>query len=891
LTSGLSPLVCLNRYAVHWTHAIRAARESSIRVCVPLALVGLLSTSVLAQPSDSTHQFEIPAQVANRALTELAQQAGIQGLFAFDEVNDVITNEVFGVYTVEEALELMLADANLEGEINEHGVLTVRLREVPEQRGASVSNNQQTGFFGRLGALLGIAAATSVPAQTQAQEDGASNLLEEIVVSARRREESLQDTPIAITALTGDYMDTMLIEDSRDLARFVPNLGAVSNGLAGGLGDNYVLRGIGTDRLFPDSESGVGIYIDDVFFPRVAANVVDIVELERVEVLRGPQGTLFGRNSMAGTMRYVTKKPTGQLGGNVKFTTGDLNRAGIKGSVDFPLGDNWSGLISIGQDRRDGYIIHELAPGTNGSKDNSTIRGKLRYENDRLTVDLGYTDTSTRSDGTPIVILSVSEPTDSRGYRPFVWGHNHAMLPTGPWDSSWASAGPYSIPGDLNEPDFNKMDQQVLEATVAYEISDSLIFRSITANTVLDYSWSMDMDESPLPVFTNSFSERDEVFQQEFQLLGESDRFNWQAGVFLYQEDPQYSQWTTAQVQESGSPRIRDQVYSTDAWAAFAQGNYALTDALTLTAGVRYTSEDKNVFSIFTLHSNPAVQGLQASNSASWDATTPMLSLAYRAQDNLMFYGSYSAGFRSGGINFNLYVGPNPEDIPNRGINPFDPEEAASFELGAKWHSENGNVIVNSALFSTDLDKQQLGGTIEFPGGFIGQQVNAGKSSMNGLEFEVLANVTGTFQLRATAAFFDGGFDEVGFAGATGLISPDSELPNSPESSYSLGGTVERPLANGGSLGFNFDYAWRDDIQSARNSANVLTLPALGLLNGSLKYYFPGDQLSISLAGTNLTDEYYFTFFRLRDVGAPFGSTNGIVGRPRELSLSADYRF
>ena len=879
-----------------WRTAWRIARKQSCHrddagIFVLLAFMGLASTSVLAQSVDSTHHFDISAQAADTALTELAQQAGIPGLFAFNELHDVTTNEVVGVYTVEDALELLLAGADFEGEVNEHGVLTVRPRQAPAQEGSSMSNNERTGFFERLGAALGIAAMDSVPAQTQAQEDGASNLLEEIVVSARRREESLQDTPIAITALTGDNMESMLIEDSRDLARFVPNLGAVSNGLAGGLGDNYVLRGIGTDRLFPDSESGVGIYIDDVFFPRVAANVVDMVELERVEVLRGPQGTLFGRNSMAGTIRYVTKKPTGELGGNVRFTTGDLNRVGINGSVNFPLGENWSGLISFGQDRRDGYIIHENAPGTNGSKGNTTVRGKLRYENDRLTIDLGYTDTSTRSDGTPIVILSVSEPTDSRGYRPFVWGHNRAMLPTGPWDSSWASAGPYSIPGDLNQPDFNIMDQTVLEATISYALSDSLTFRSITANTVLDYSWSMDMDESSLPVFTNRFSEHDEVFQQEFQLLGESDRMNWQAGVFLYQEDPEYSQWTTAQVQESGSPRIRDQVYSTDAWAAFAQGSYALTEAMTLTAGVRYTSEDKNVFSIFTLHANPAVQGLQASNSASWSATTPMISLAYQAQDNLMVYGSYSAGFRSGGINFNLYVGPNPEDIPNRGINPFDPEEAASFELGAKWNSENGNVILNSALFSTDLDKQQLGGTIEFPGGFIGQQVNAGKSSMNGVEFELLANVTSAFQLRAMAAFFDGGFDEVGFAGATGLISPDSELPNAPETSYSLGGTLETPLAGGGSLGVNFDYTWRDDIQSARNSANVLTLPALGLLNASVRYYFPDDRLSLALAGTNLTDEYYFTFFRKRDVGAPFGSTNGIVGRPREIGLSASYRF
>jgi len=748
-----------------------------------------------------------------------------------------------------------------------------------------MTSNNRTGFFGRLSAALVIAATAAISAPTQAQEEGASSLLEEVVVTARRREESLQETPIALTALTGDGMEAMGIEDSRDMARFVPNLGTVSNGLAGGLGDNYVIRGIGTDRIFPDSESGVGIYIDDVFFPRVAANIVDIVELERVEVLRGPQGTLFGRNSMAGTIRYVTKKPTGELGGNVKFTTGDLNRFGAKGSIDFPISENWAGLISFGQDRRDGYITHERGPGTNGSKDHSTFRGKLRFENDRLTVDLGYTDTSMRSDGTPIVILSVSKPTDSRGYGPFVSGYNNANLPAGPWDDSWASKGPYSIPGNLSEPDFNIMDQTVLEATIGYEISDSLTFRSITAATNLEYSWSMDMDESELTVFTNRFSEQNDIFQQEFQLLGESDRFNWQAGVFIYDEQPDYNQWTTAQAQESGAVRQRDQSYSTDARAIFAQGSYALTDRLTLTAGVRYTDEAKDIISTFTQIENPAIEGLQASNSASWAATTPLVSLAFQARDNLMLYGSYSEGFRGGGINFNI----NPMG-ENLGILPFDPEDAKSFEFGAKWNSEDGNFIVNTAVFSTELIGQQLNGTILGPGGgFIGIQLNAGESSMTGLEVELTGNVTDTFRLRATGAFFDGSFDSLGTA--VSVISLDSDISNAPETSYSLGGTLETPLGNGGALGINFDYAWRDDIQSNRNLNNELTLEALGLLNASMSYYFPGDQLSVTLAGTNLTDEYYFTFFRRRDIQAPFGSTNGIVGRPREMSLSASYRF
>jgi iron complex outermembrane receptor protein len=429
------------------------------------------------------------------------------------------------------------------------------------------------------------------------------------------------------------------------------------------------------------------------------------------------------------------------------------------------------------------------------------------------------------------------------------------------------------------------MDQRVLEMTINYEISDSLTFRSITAATDLEYEWSMDMDESELPVFTNRFGERNEVFQQEFQLLGEADRFNWQAGVFIYDEQPDYDQWTTATSQEGGAPRLRQQNYATDAYAVFAQGTYAVTDRLSVTAGVRYTDEEKSIFSIFSETANPNLIGLSASNSGSWSATTPMVSLAYQSNENLMFYGSLSEGFKGGGLNFNIRPGGE-----NLGILPFDQEEATSLELGVKWNSDSGNMIVNTALFSTELTGQQLNGTILGPGGgFIGIQLNAGESSMTGAEVEFTGNLTDNFQLRATAAIFDGGFDSLGTAAS--VIGFNSKMPNAPESSYTLGGTYETPLSNGGALGFNFDYSWRDDVQAARNPDNILTLPDLGIFNASLNYHFPGDQLTVTLAGTNLSDEYYFTAFRQRDIQAPFGSTNGNVGRPREVSLSANFQF
>ena len=160
---------------------------------------------------------------------------------------------------------------------------------------------------------------------------------------------------------------------------------------------------------------------------------------------------------------------------------------------------------------------------------------------------------------------------------------------------------------------------------------------------------------------------------------------------------------------------------------------------------------------------------------------------------------------------------------------------------------------------------------------------------MEGLEVEYTHNLTDLFQLRATAAIFDGGFTELGTAAS--VIGLDSKISNAPESSYTLGGTFGSQFSNGGAWEANLDYSWRDDIQAARNPNNILTLEDLGILNASLVYVFPDDRLSMTLGGTNLTDEYYYTAYRRRDIQAPFGSTNGNIGRPREVYLSADFRF
>lgn len=743
-----------------------------------------------------------------------------------------------------------------------------------------------------------LASPTGVFAQEpQAQAESADFGIEEIVVTSRRREESLQQIPIAVSAVSGADLRSQGIGDFRDLTRFIPNMASGAIALGGNNADNITIRGIGSDRIFPSNEQGVGVYIDDILFPRVAGNIVEMVELERVEVLRGPQGTLFGRNSIAGTIRYVTKKPENEFGGNLEATTGRFNRVDVRGTVNFPLANNLSASISFGKDTRDGFIKHDNDPGRNGSRNTSTLRGKLRYVNEALTIDLGITDVSQRTNGRPWVVLEpcgVVIPTCFPfALLPFAANDPTGGHPGGPFDDRFKSKTKYSIPGNQKRPDFFELDQTTIDATITYDLTENLTIKSITANTWLKDRYGQDLDGGALEVFFIDFGETDNFFQQEVQLIGNYERFNFVAGLFYFRERPNFRQITFNQLQEAADSRIRDQFYKTNSIAGYVSGTFNATDRLSFTGGVRYSDEEKSARSVFVKQGpvdNPGpLVGLEASNKASWDSVTPHFNISMQWSEDLMTYISASRGFKSGGINFNLDVSPNPVD--NLGIQPFDPERVWSYEAGVKLTALQRRLTANLVGFYSELKGQQLQGTVEFDEGFFAVQVNAGKFHTSGVELELQAVVNEFIRLRASGAYFNGEYDNIGAAGVTGLISPNSELANSPEWSFAIGGEFTLPLENGSFMVANIDYGWRDDVQPQANSENILTIESYGVLNAGLEYFFPGERLSLSLRATNLTNTYYFTFFQTATTPNPFGSVNGDLGRPREWSISMRYLF
>ena len=832
---------------------------------------GFFTTEVTGQSPETTYRFNVPSQPADQALTELAQQADVSaGFYLYDEVHAVITNEVIGEYTLDEALQRMIAGTDLRAEVTAHGVLVARLRPEPPEGDSLPAEPGMRDVE-----------PTDGTADTQVgPEVERAPTIEEIMVTSRRRAESLQDTPIAVTALTAQRMRSMGISNSRDLGLYVPNMQAMSQGgLGGNFQYNITIRGIGADREYPDTEQSVGVYINDVFFPRSAGNVIDMVELERVEVLRGPQGTLFGRNSMSGTIRYVTKMPSNRFAGRVETKVGSLNRVDLSGSVEFPISDAWSGILSFGTDSRDGFVTHDADSQSSGSKDVSQFRSALRYSAGALIVDIAYTDIENRNDGPPRYIFDVC-PTCA----PFAVAVENN--PGGPYDNRYASRKLFTIHGGSIDPNFLRLDQSTIETTVTYNISSDLTFKAVTADTELEYVWSQDIDGSPLPVYDASFGESNESFQQEFQLSGDFDRNSFVAGLFYFKDRPHFNQFTRNAAQ---GKRVRDQYYGTDAQALYAQSTYRVSDMVSFTGGIRYTREEKRLRSIFTQHEDPNIQGLSAGNSKSWSGTTGHLNLEIRPSEYLLVYGSASEGFKSGGINFNLDTSPIP--APNYGILPFDPEKAISYELGLKWNSSDNGTILNAAAFYMSLKNQQLGALRKGPTGFIGLQVNAGKLHTSGLEIDMQTLVTEHFQLRATAAVFDGKYDDIGAAGATGLFSLDSELALSPKWSFSVGGRLMKSFADGASVNIDVDYSWRDDMQAQTNSLNNRTLESVGLLSAGIEYLFPGERLSMTIRGSNLTDESYFTHVRLFDNGAPFGQSSADLGRPRELYVSTAFRF
>jgi len=787
-----------------------------------------------------------------------------------------------------------------------------------------------------MGLLLGSPAG-----QAQApRSSGAERILEEVVITARRREEALQNTPMAVSAYTGESMDYRGVTRLDEIARFAPNLTLENNPSFGGASNSAAiyLRGIGQKEFLPTTEPGVGLYVDGVYIARSVGAILDIIDVERLEVLRGPQGTLFGRNTIGGAISVVTLKPdpAGEAEGSVSVLTGTDDLLNIKGSMHLPISDTFAARFSLASLQQDGYV--RRTDGIDLGNDD-TLTGRAAFTwlpSDRLTAEISIEATRDRENGPAMELIGIdfTDLSQLQGVvlappPPMAFIHNVTAAAVAPGVPCAATdpagngvtfnpaiANCYDsryIGNDgVNEgtaPAYSESDLLGTSVTLTYDLSETLELKSITAWRDLKSEFARDGDHSPARISQFYDDLEQQQFTQELQLLGNYDRMNWILGAFYFGEDGYNTNildFTVSNFRSGGE-------FDNTAWAAFAQLNVDLTDSLHLTLGGRYTDEKKSFLPdqvIFTNYyagisqvvppDNPLFQldapFLQAGErilpllekDIDIAEFTPMASLSYDVSGNMMIYGTYSEGFKSGGFTQRVFPPivagfTAPPGTPDIDLIPtYEPEFVEVLEAGFKSTLANGRVRFNGAVFSTDYEDLQ----VQVFNSVAPVTQNIGKASIDGVELELQAAPGNGWLLETSIAKLDAQYDEIDTS--ITLIGENFDFERVPELTAALGVSKEFYLDTLGSLTARVDWAYRSETFNDAYNSPLLETDAYDLVDASLRWVNQGGDWTVVLAGRNLGDEQ---FLITGVYGTAFQAYEGMFDRGRQWRLEVRKDF
>ena len=759
-------------------------------------------------------------------------------------------------------------------------------------------------------------------AVSNAQEDGAAIALEEIVVTARRREESLQDTPVSVTALNADAIELRNIQSVADVTNYAPNIqfDSVASESGGGASSQISIRGIGQTDYAITIEPGVGLYLDGVYIGKSMGSLLDAVDLDSIQVLRGPQGTLFGKNTIGGAVVLTSKQPTDEYEGSVDVTVGEFDRLDFKASANLPVSDRFRVRGSFASLTRDGHVDRILTGDTQGNKD--ALSGRLIASanfTDSLDGTFAVDVSRIREESPGQVILEINESAFFAGL------HNTITEPT--CDPALADPARLSNPNcansqyaadidDLNSTNTgpNQSDADIfgISATFDWDFSAAASLKSITAYREVEVDVAQEL--VGIPAYRN-FVEQDidlELFSQELQLSGESsdNRLTYIVGLYYGAEEGSQRFPVLLEPADFLSGGLIDN----DSLAVFGQLEYAITDALTATVGGRYSTDTKRYTPVQEVLAVPASfqpfwDGLAADTSNGFlvqeglalfpeveveredKEFTPSLTLDYRFNESVLAYGSYSRGFKGGGFTMRGFPPVIPgvtttETDPNVLIPNFGPEIADVFELGLKTNFWDGRARLNLAFFSTDYQDIQLTANVGVSS-FVPVLINAGDVDINGFEAEGDFALSDWLQVNFGLGILDSEFSSLSQAALDAGTTLDSEVPNSPETTFNFGFTADFFENANSRLFLRADVSYKDSqFKTVANDA-VLEQDSYTIVNAALNYSF-AERWRSTLGVSNITDEIYIVS---GVANGGIGYAQAVVSRPREWFLSVKYEF
>ena len=738
-------------------------------------------------------------------------------------------------------------------------------------RASDIQGRSLSGFHVAL--LGGVAAMAlwSSGAQAQTAQDPETNTVDDVVVTAQRTSESLQDVPVSIVAVTSEQIVNSGLTDFADLKQLAPGLNTDQNGDARAA--RIGLRGVTTSQEM-GKQSSVGVFIDSVYMARTGMAFNDLLDIERIEVLRGPQGTLFGMNTSAGLIHILTRRPdVNNTGGFIEGVVGNYGRNEVRGSITGPIvPGTWGFSLGASYVDRGGIIYNQTQDRDQDTLHRWGVRGKLGYEGERLDLQL-IADYSEEDSDCCVKVLTFLKP-----------GAAFLGTPIAPI----APAGyPFARVAITGGQQYNRPEGGGLSAEANYSFDSGFTLTSVTASRFWDIAATDDADSLPFVVLdVLRVNQQHDQFSQEFRLASPADeRLKYLVGLFYFDRDAAeqtYNEVTSAALRGPTQNGIStsDVELNAQTYAAFGRVSYDLTDQLNAAVGLRYTTEDQEMTSV-QISQNLVFGAHNRAASRTDSAVTYNLTVNYDVSDDLMFYFAHGKGFKPGGFD---------PGRPGTVIDfQFAEETNYNTEVGMRSVWADHRLLLNATVFHSVYENFQ---TRSYDGiRFL--NTNAPEFTSTGLEVEFIARPTAGLDLRLSGAFTDATYTDfktggcpqgvAGFCDLTGRVlnqAPKTTLNASAQYEWALS-----PSWNAFALG---EVSYRSDYSSDQALDPNLVTPAYTLVNLRLGVE-SADGLRIEAWAKNLFDEDYVNF----GFNSPLltGGYAGFLGEPRMYGLRVRRTF
>lgn len=832
----------------------------------------LFQAEANAQSTEQRYDLQIEEMELERALDQLARVTGLQLIYSQEIVQSKLSSGVNGSYTVDEALKMMLQGSRLTGGLTKNRVIVISQDRSGEE--TMKRKNNATNILGSLFALvLGAEGAVAESAGAASVNDG---YIEEIVVTAEKRQTSLQSTPIAITAISAGMIETAQIDDIRDIQQLAPSL--TFNDAPAGL--QLYMRGVGQDAPTVGNNPAVAVYVDDVYQGHQFANAAAFFDVAQVEVLRGPQGTLYGRNSTGGNINVTSKLPGFEKELNLEVTAGEHGHRRFNASAAGGLNDDSLAIrASYSFSDRDGYRKN-LASGKDiDFEELKAASLSLLYvpsEDFEAVLRLDYQDVE--GSGNPGSYLAT---VPGSGLNPLLFGAR--------------------IVGEESTDVYNDTEGEEsgrywgVSGTMTWQLGE-MAFKSITSYRESRRSTFLDSDATDIPFVTIGQTSEAEEFFQEFNLSGVAmnDRLDWIVGANYYRDDvstdplvllpifalllPPLPPMDTLDGNSTTIPFIHlnfsEELRSV---GVFAQGTYHLSEKLRSTLGVRYTRDEKDVtISNIGNLTAPSAQCRDQKSSESWTTPTFKVGLDYEISDRAMAYGSVSRGFKAGGFNSGSCR------------DPFDEEKLTAYEIGFKNTFFDRKLVLNTALYYYDYSDLQVRSFTEELAVDI---ANAAESTIYGLELEFVARPVPGLQLDGGFNLLQSEFDKAMLdqpmvPGVNPEDVSGNQLLRSPETKMNLGVQYTLELQGGSSIQARYDAVYSDDFYVDAFENDFSRIESHTIQNLRITWRNRLNKLFVQAFIENLGDEEYLEW---RQSAAAVGGTSGLWAPPRRWGVRVNY--